>query len=838
MNVEVEFHISHNYPWAKLPANTRQLLGNSQKEYEKCIYNYSVKNQLRFKGNLIRQVRKEEKKYYEGLLKYSQDHLMLYPYHLSDIMVKGLRITPFSYYLGIMHDIMSNERSYDSLPNFSAADCLRLLGIGRNQYIDIMNQCRSSKPTIQRPGSIQKFFRRKPIRDLLPLKPVEEVIIEPWWVVQAGYITEEDIKVCTPGEKHAIDRIIDSGPQQAGDFDYNVVHKLYTKGLIYLDVPMGDEDCIIVPPLEGFVMNRVTGDYFETLLYKIFVSIDEHTNIAELSNVLQIDLQLVKNAVSVYCRLGFARKKGVDLDPNTLHPSWRDKQIAPKKPSHDEQLLIDWTTTINERNSASDPSDDTPETASVEEAETGVSGSSGHSKRIAFLFDSTLTAFLMMGNLSPGLKSHAVTMFEVGKLSDESLDSFLTELEKVPQENVAEGEAQRYFDHAVTLRNTILFLRHNKDITPDPDFHNTGMSIDLLRCESLLGLDPATCSRVLNKNYELLVSMAPLSNEIRPVSSCTPQHIGPAIPEVNSVWFKLYLYNLVGCGPPSLLLMKGTRLRRLPDIFQDYERLLITTWGHDPGVVSTSNVLLTLNDALTHSAVLVQAHGWQNDGDVVFVPFPLAKTSGAFNRNKMESHSVIKKISKKLDLTHSCGYVTMLKSGRAEDLCLQSQKESQVMQELQDATKDLPESDAEHLSPSNPEIVARAMRDQLTLNVPRSPSGVNVEDSEDDWVPLELCFGIPLFDDCVNKEVCQRIAKQNLCDRESLSQLLHSSRKLSLQLLSFIEAQQDVPVIEDPTADSTAHHTPGVKHTAESCIPLPTRNLLFCDTTLKVWNQY
>lgn len=36
-----------------------------------------------------------------------------------------------------------------------------------------------------------------------------------------------------------------------------------------------------------------------------------------------------------------------------------------------------------------------------------------------------------MGNLSPGLKSHAVTMFEVGKLSDESLDSFLTELEKV-----------------------------------------------------------------------------------------------------------------------------------------------------------------------------------------------------------------------------------------------------------------------------------------------------------------------------------------------------------------------------------------------------------------------
>ena len=33
---------------------------------------------------------------------------------------------------------------------------------------------------------------------------------------------------------------------------------------------------------------------------------------------------------------------------------------------------------------------------------------------------------------------------------------------------------------------------------------------------------------------------------------------------------------------------------------------MVTTWGHDPGIVPVSNVLLALNDALAHSAVLVQ----------------------------------------------------------------------------------------------------------------------------------------------------------------------------------------------------------------------------------------
>ena len=45
--------------------------------------------------------------------------------------------------------------------------------------------------------------------------------------------------------------------------------------------------------------------------------------------------------------------------------------------------------------------------------------------------DSKLSACLMMSNLAPELKQHAVTLYEVGKIPNESLDAFLAATESV-----------------------------------------------------------------------------------------------------------------------------------------------------------------------------------------------------------------------------------------------------------------------------------------------------------------------------------------------------------------------------------------------------------------------
>lgn len=149
-------------------------------------------------------------------------------------------------------------------------------------------------------------------------------------------------------EISVLDDLIDFGSITAAKLDHGVLQSLYRKGLIYLDVPISDEDQICIPPLRNFVMNRVSGDYFENLLYQIFVSADEHMTISELAQMLQINLDTVKHAVSLFCRLGFARKK-TNIDIPGQHSSWNDRKFDDNRvevtPLNFHALLMNETNT-------------------------------------------------------------------------------------------------------------------------------------------------------------------------------------------------------------------------------------------------------------------------------------------------------------------------------------------------------------------------------------------------------------------------------------------------------------------------------------------------------------
>ncbi|KAG5378770.1 hypothetical protein IGI04_026612 [Brassica rapa subsp. trilocularis] len=425
-------------PWENLPKRLQSILG-SKEEWHRRVIEHCIKKRLLWNTCFACKVCKEGE-YYEDMMRYLRKNLALFPYHLAEHVCRVMRISPFRYYCDMIFEVMRNEQPYDSIPNFSAADAFRLTGIGRNEFIDIMNKCRSKKIMWKLNKSIAK--------DFLPTQPVD-FPIDPWWGVCLVNFTIEEFKKLSEDETATIDKICKEEVNAYVLFDPEVIKGLYQRGLIYFDVPVYQDDrfkdftainCIAVSvsKLEGFISNREQSyeDPIEELLYAVFVVSNENSTVAELASTLQADLAQLQAAASFVCRLGWAVKL---IDPaSVLH----DK-IMPGSP---RAILSDEDDTRASYMSADGEAAQNGDNLGTESSVLR----SSH-VRVAFIVDANITSYLMMGSVSPGLKSHAVTLYEAGKLGHTSIPDLCKDLSTLEGAKF-EGELQEFANHAFSLR--------------------------------------------------------------------------------------------------------------------------------------------------------------------------------------------------------------------------------------------------------------------------------------------------------------------------------------------------------------------------------------------------
>ncbi|XWS14962.1 hypothetical protein CRYUN_Cryun35bG0053400 [Craigia yunnanensis] len=424
--------IREECPWENLPKRLQATL-NSKEEWHKRIINHCIKKRLQWNTCFARKVCKESE-YYEEMMRYLRKNLALFPYHLAEYVCRVMRVSPFRYYCDMIFEVMKNEQPYDSIPNFSAADAFRLTGIGRNEFIDIMNKCRSKKIMWKLNKSIAK--------ELLPTQPVD-FPIEPWWGICLVNFTLEEFKKLSEEETATIDKICKEEANAFILFDPDIVKGLYRRGLVYFDVPVYPDDRFKVSRLEGFISNKEQSyeDPIEELLYAVFVVSSENATVAELASTLQADLSQLQAAASFVCRLGWAVKV---IDPASV------LQENTSVPPHGVSLTDEEDVSHPSSTSANMSTDG----EAVQQGDFWGTESYGpHSSdaRVAFVVDANITSYLMMGSVSPGLKSHAVTLYEAGKLGYASIADLCKDLSTL-EGTKFEGELQEFANHAFSLR--------------------------------------------------------------------------------------------------------------------------------------------------------------------------------------------------------------------------------------------------------------------------------------------------------------------------------------------------------------------------------------------------
>ncbi|GMH10709.1 hypothetical protein Nepgr_012550 [Nepenthes gracilis] len=205
---------------------------------------------------------------------------------------------------------------------------------------------------------------------------------------------------------------------------------------------VGGDDRFKVSRLEGFVSNREQSyeDPIEELLYAVFVVASENATVAELAATLQVDLSQLQAAASFACQLGWAVKL---IDPASVLQDANVHGSLNINLSDDEDGS---QASVSSANMSTDGN-------SVQQDYSGMENNKPafNTARVAFIVDANITSYLMMGSVSPGLKFHAVTLYEAGKLGHTCFGDLCKDLSTLEGAKF-DGELHEFANHASSLR--------------------------------------------------------------------------------------------------------------------------------------------------------------------------------------------------------------------------------------------------------------------------------------------------------------------------------------------------------------------------------------------------
>ena len=113
---------------------------------------------------------------------------------------------------------------------------------------------------------------------------------------------------------------------------------------------------------------------------------------------------------------------------------------------------------------------------------------------------------------------------------------------------------------------------------------------------------------------------------------------------------------------------------------------------------------------------------------------------------------------------------------------------------------------------------------KVSLQIPcrRSVGYVRLIKLDDGWAPLDLHFGIPLFDAALNDQVCKRAVKaRTFSSSEQLRKHTRDQRELATRLLSFVASYQSTRVRAE---------------TDDHAVPQPGANFIFQNGTVSSYD--